>query len=64
MPGFAQTTLLPAGDYTLTAIAVSKTGGLSFTGLRNADGASVFGDRADGHAPPAHQLTRSIRGRL
>jgi hypothetical protein len=41
---FTWTTLLAAGDYTLTASALSKTGELTFAGLRNADGAHVIGN--------------------
>jgi hypothetical protein len=37
------TTLLPAGAYTVTAISVSRSGELTFAGLRNSDGATVVG---------------------
>jgi hypothetical protein len=42
------TTLLAAGDYTITAISLSKTGELTFAGLCNSDGAKVVGDCVGG----------------
>ncbi|HEY1586645.1 MAG TPA: hypothetical protein VGH63_13215, partial [Polyangia bacterium] len=44
MPSMAATTILPAGAFSVTAISVSKTGELSFAGLRNADGARIIGN--------------------
>lgn len=41
---FAATTLLSAGDFSLTAISLSRTGDLTFAGLRNADGARIIGN--------------------
>jgi len=40
---FAQSTILAAGDFTLSAISLSSAGELAFAGLRNSDGATVFG---------------------
>ena len=48
LPGFTQTTILTPGDFTLSAIALSKTGELTFAGLRNSDGAHVVGNVAAG----------------
>jgi hypothetical protein len=48
VPAFTPTTLLPAGDFSLTAISVSKTGELTFAGLRNSDAAHVVGNVAAG----------------
>jgi hypothetical protein len=48
VPAFTATTLLPAGDFSLTAISVSKTGELTFAGLRNSDAARVVGNVAAG----------------
>ena len=44
VPGFAQTTLLAPGVYTLSAISLSANGELTFAGLRNNDGARVIGN--------------------
>lgn len=48
VPAFTATTLLPAGEFSLTAISVSKTGELTFAGLRNSDGTRVVGNVAAG----------------
>jgi len=43
VPAFTATSILPAGQFSLTAISPSKTGDLSFAGLRNSDGKRVIG---------------------
>ena len=48
VPAFTQTTILRPGDFTLSAISVSKTGELTFAGLRNSDGKHVLGNVAVG----------------
>lgn len=48
VPSFTQTTIVPPGDFTLTAISLSKTGELTFAGLRNSDGKHVVGSVAAG----------------
>lgn len=44
IPSLAATSIVPAGEITLTAMSVSRGGDLSFAGLRNADGAHVIGN--------------------
>lgn len=67
VPAYTQTTLVPAGAFTLSAMSVSRTGELTFAGLRNSDGAHVAGTAAPGAttytissatAPPVTSLTR------
>lgn len=48
VPAFMQTTILPPGDFTLTAISLSAAGELTFAGLRNSDGKHVVGNVAAG----------------
>lgn len=43
VPAFTATPILPVGDFSLTAISPSRTGELSFAGIRNADGRHVYG---------------------
>jgi hypothetical protein len=67
VPGFAATTILAPGDFSLSAISLSKTGDLTFAGLRNSDGKHVVGNVAAGSstytilsatAPPVSVLQR------
>ena len=44
VPSLTPTTILPAGDFSLTAISLSQAGDLSFAGLRNSDGAQIIGN--------------------
>ena len=48
VPAFTQTTILAPGDFTVSAISVSKTGELTFAGLRNSDGSHIVGNVAAG----------------
>ncbi|MGZ3405238.1 MAG: hypothetical protein ACXVAN_02260 [Polyangia bacterium] len=48
VPAFTQTAILPPGDFSLTAISLSKSGELTFAGLRNSDGTHVVGSVAAG----------------
>jgi hypothetical protein len=48
VPAFTATTLLPAGDFTLTAMSLSAAGEVTFAATRNADNAHVIGNVAAG----------------
>lgn len=44
----AQTTVMPPGEFTLSAIDLSESGELTFTGMRNSDGKLIVGNVAAG----------------
>jgi hypothetical protein len=48
IPAFTATTVVPPGDFSLTAMSASTTGGLTFVGQRNSDSAHVVGSVAPG----------------
>lgn len=48
VPAFTATTLVPAGDFTLTAMSLSATGEVTFAATRNSDLAHVIGNVAAG----------------